>query len=102
MTRAIILFAILASAVSGGAQAADPHATSPLQEQCRIWSCRIAEPTVTASLASASDAISVRVGTEDIPVTERTIFAPSTDDQHYACIGYSAFGDPELMCLLVP
>ena len=97
MTLTRILIAIVASAAAGGTQAAGPES-----ELCRIWSCRIAPPTATASLASDAHPASVRVGTQDIPVTEQTIIAPSTDGELYACIGYDPFGDPELKCLLIP
>ena len=102
MTLTRILTVIFAVTVAGGAHAADPGASDPYPEQCRIWSCRIASPSTTASLAPDIDTISIRVGSQDVPVTEQTIFAPSTDGQQYACIGYGAFGDPEVKCLLVP
>ena len=97
MTLTRILIAIFASAV-----AASTHAAGPESELCQIWSCRIAPSTATESLAPDAHPASVRVGTQDTPVTEQTIIAPSTDGELYACIGYDAFGDPELMCLLVP
>lgn len=97
MTLTRTLTVILASAIAAGA-----HAAGPQSEQCRIWTCRIVLPTATASLVPETNPASVRVGTLDIPVTEQTIIAPSEDGELYACIGHDAFGDAELMCLLVP
>jgi hypothetical protein len=97
MTHTPILTVLFTAAVAVGA-----HAAGPQSEQCRMWSCRIVSPTVTASLAPDTRPAAVRVGSQDIPVTEMMIFAPSTDGQLYACIGYDPFGDPEIKCLLVP
>jgi len=97
MTLTRMLIAIVASAAAGGT-----HAAGPGSELCQIWSCRIAPPPATASLAPDAHPTSVRLGTRDIPVSEQTIIAPSTDGELYACIGYDPFGDPELKCLLIP
>ena len=96
MTLTRILTVIFTSAVAGGT-----HAAGPEPEQCRIWTCTVAPPTAT-SLSSDTHPASVQVGAQDIPVTEKTIIASSTDGKLYACIGYGPFGDPELMCLLLP
>jgi hypothetical protein len=92
-----ILMVSFISALSSGTLAAEPYPT-----QCRTWSCS-AVPALTATpLTRDSVPASVRVGTQNISVAEQTIISPSSDGQVHACIGYDAFGDRKIMCLLVP
>jgi hypothetical protein len=95
LTRILMVSFIFA--VSSGTLAAEPDS-----QQCRIWSCSVVPATIAASLSSDNLPASVRIGTQDIPVGEKTVIAPSSDGQIHACIGYDAFGDREIMCLLVP
>jgi hypothetical protein len=97
MTLARIPIATLPAAIVGGMLAADPY-----PEQCQIWTCSLASPATTATLAPDTLPASVLIGAQNLPVTETTTVAPSNDGELYACVGYDAFGDTELMCLLVP
>jgi hypothetical protein len=92
-----ILIVSFVSAMSVTTLAAEPYPT-----QCRTWSCSAVPVETATPLTQDSVPASVRIGTQNISVAEQTIISPSNDGQVHACIGYDAFGDRKIMCLLVP
>ncbi len=92
-----ILMVSFVSALSSGTLVAEPYPT-----QCRTWSCSAVPVEITTPLTRDSVPASLRIGTQNISVAEQTLISPSSDGQVHACIGYDAFGDRKIMCLLVP